>query len=410
MNWNRSEAIAKVPLAALAVMVCLIGLGCGDKVTVNKTERGGESESCRSRNDCEVGLLCIDMVCSKGATGGAPGGSIGSDAGMIKTRSELGESCQRRADCVAPLACIDNRCLEGFAPDAAVETTLSRGKRGESCQATNDCETGLACISSRCLESDFNIEHIAKQCYRVQCAASTDCCADFKPLGGYTQEQCDTMKTNCETAGVYPPPTVMPPAVTFNDCTSWVSYCHCALDCVDEQCVTPPGEYCLVGGQCFTGSATCVKNRCAACTTDTECLSTLQPYCVASACVECKGDGDCTSPGSRCVMGTCQAGCTANEHCGLLQECKAGECVDVGCSSDRQCYFLTGDDRSRCVNTKCETPCASDAECVGAFQICADGVCAFAGCNTDEECRAVLGLADEFPMSLDRAVCRAPTP
>jgi hypothetical protein len=110
------------------------------------------------------------------------------------------------------------------------------------------------------------------------------------------------------------------------------------------------------------------------------------------------------------VSSICQAGCTANEHCGQLQSCDSGKCVDTGCSSDRQCYFLTGDDRSRCVSKKCQTPCAAEAECTDPFHICANGVCEFAGCETDEECRAVLKLASQSAMSLDRAVCRAPTP
>ena len=391
------------------VLCCLSGLGCGDKVTVNETQRGAEGESCRSRNDCQDGLMCLDMVCRRGATAAGSGGSA-ADAGTIKTRSELGESCQTRADCLSPLACIDNTCLTGFAPDAAVETAPTHGKRGESCEASNDCDQGLACISGRCLESDFELNFVPKECFRVQCATSTDCCKDFKPLGGFTKQQCDTMKSNCEKAATYPPPAVIPPAVTTNDCVSWVNSCRCSSDCIEEQCVTVPGVYCLVDGQCFSGPASCVNNRCAECTADDDCLTTLRPFCTGNACVQCGVDAHCTTPGSRCVSGVCQAGCTANEHCGQLQSCNSGKCVDTGCSSDRQCYFLTGDDRSRCVNKKCQTPCAADAECTDPFHICANGVCEFAGCDTDEECRAVLKLASQPAMSLDRAVCRAPTP
>jgi hypothetical protein len=391
------------------VLSCLMVLGCGDKVTVNETEKGGELESCRSRNDCQTGLMCIDMVCARSAPVGGAAGAAGSDATMMsRTRSEVGESCETRADCVPPLVCIENTCLTGFAQDAAVETTLSRGKRGETCEAANDCEQGLACIGSRCLESDFNLTFAPKQCYRVQCAASTDCCKDWKPAGGYTPAQCDMMKKNCEDADVYPPPTIMPPAVTFNDCTSWTNYCRCSFDCVEEQCLVVQGQYCLVDGQCLSGPGNCVDNHCVACTNDDDCLGTLFRFCASNACVACKVDGDCATAGSRCVNNTCQAGCTANEHCGLLEACQAGECVQVGCQTDRQCYFLTGDDRSKCVATKCQTPCASDAQCVDPFHICADGVCAFAGCESDEECRAVLMLQNQSPASLDRAVCRAP--
>jgi hypothetical protein len=401
MGLNRYVAAALVGLALL---------GCGEKVTVNEVEKGGESESCRSRNDCQTGLMCIDNVCARGAAApvGGQGGAGGDSAGAIKTRSELGESCQTRADCLAPLVCIENTCLTGFAPDASIETTLSRGKRGETCEAANDCEQGLACIGSRCLESDFDLMFVPKQCYRVQCATGADCCKDWKPTAGYTQEQCDTMKSNCEEADVYPPPSIVPPAVTFNDCLSWVNYCRCSFDCAEEQCAVVQGQYCLVDGQCTTGPGNCVNNRCVACTEDLDCATSLFRFCSANACVQCKSDGDCPTTGSRCVTGTCQAGCTANEHCGLLEACQGGECVEVGCKTDRQCYFLTGDDRSRCVATKCQTPCESDAECTDPFHICADNVCKFAGCDSDEDCRAVLQLMNQSPTSLDRAVCRAP--
>lgn len=229
--------------------------GCGDKVTVNGVERGLAGESCRSRNDCESGLLCIDMVC----TTSAPGAGGGSDAGAVTTRSELGESCQTRADCVSPLVCIDNTCLTGFGSDAAIEETPS-GKRGESCQASNDCEPGLACIGSRCLESDFALEYIPKQCYRVQCAESADCCESFQPLGGFTQQECDAMRDNCETAGVYPPPSTMPPAITYNDCSSWVSYCRCASSASPSSACPPPAT-----SASSTASAS-VGRRCASTT------------------------------------------------------------------------------------------------------------------------------------------------
>src|SRR5262245_37832522 len=118
MSLNRIGAV---------VLAFLAAFGCGDKVTVNETEKGVESESCRSRNDCQEGLMCVDNGCTRAAAvaGGDP---MATDAGAIRTRSELGESCQTRADCIAPLACIENTCLTGFAPDAAVETAPPRGR------------------------------------------------------------------------------------------------------------------------------------------------------------------------------------------------------------------------------------------------------------------------------------------
>ena len=397
--------------AAGVLLLCLAAPGCGDKVTVNETEKGGSGESCRSRNDCEDGLMCLDMICTRGGGGGSGSGggedaAVKGDAGVIKTRSELGESCQKRADCAPPLACIENTCLEGFAPDAAVESAPPRGKRGESCEATNDCERGLSCINSTCSESEFDLEFVPKECFRVQCAETEDCCENFQPTAGYTPEQCAMMKENCETAGIFPPPL----GITANDCTTYTNYCFCRTQCQEELCVAVPGLVCLVDGQCLTGAGRCVDNRCAACAADTDCASPSLPFCASGTCVQCQADDDCASSGYRCVSGACRPGCTRNEQCGLLQECQGGECVDAGCSSDRQCYFVTRDDRSRCVDGRCELPCESDAECMDTFFICVDGACRFAGCNDDEECRAVLGLANVSTTSPDRAVCREPEP
>lgn len=394
----------------LLLGTCLV-LACGDRVTVNAVDKGAQSESCRSRNDCADGLRCIDMVCTAGAPiadDNTPTGAM--DASVpLKTRSELGESCQKRADCAPPLACLGNTCLDEPRMDAGTKlVTSTRGRRGESCEATNDCELGLSCIGSRCLESDFALDFVPKQCFRVQCATSDDCCDDFKPTS-YTEEQCDTMRDNCVNAdgGVYPPPGP-PIGVSSNDCTSWTNFCNCRLECQEEQCVNRTGALCLVDGQCLSGPRKCEDSRCVVCSSDSDCTSSVLPYCQNNQCTQCKADDDCPGSATRCVAGSCQAGCSQNEHCGQLEACQDGECVHVGCASDRQCYFLTGDDRSKCVEGGCQTPCENDAECVGDFQICDQSVCVFAGCETDEECRAALKIQNLSSTSLDRAVCREP--
>ena len=252
--------------------------------------------------------MCIDNVCARGAAAPAAGqgGAGGDSTGAIKTRSELGESCQTRADCLAPLVCIENTCLTGFAPDASVETTLSRGKRGETCEAANDCEQGLACIGSRCLESDFDLMFVPKQCYRVQCATGMPTAARTGSprrlhAGAVRHDEEQLRGSGCVSAAER-----HPSGGNLQRLLSWVKYCRCSFDCVEEQCAPVQGQYCLVDGQCTTGPGNCVNNRCVACTEDLDCATSIFRFCSRTLACSARATATVPRPGSRCVTGTCQ--------------------------------------------------------------------------------------------------------
>ncbi|WP_157370515.1 hypothetical protein [Vulgatibacter incomptus] len=108
--------------------------------------------------------------------------------------------------------------------------------------------------------------------------------------------------------------------------------------------------------------------------------------------MECRAHGDC-GQGERCAAGRCEAPCTNDAQCLLLQACVDGSCVQTGCSTDRECIFLFGDGRATCRDKVCRIGCSTSYECGGGFEVCDRGECVFAGCQNDAECRAVLGLA-----------------
>jgi hypothetical protein len=166
--------------------LALAAIGCKGS---SDAKKGGEGESCTRRDDCSGSLVCIDNRCAtpmSAASGGADGGMA-----QVDTRGKEGESCTRRADCQSMLACVDQVCvMEASLTDTPLQV---RGERGESCQARNDCREGLACVSGRCRENDYAVTVQAKECFRVECAKTEDCCADFVP-----STSCTSYKSLCE--------------------------------------------------------------------------------------------------------------------------------------------------------------------------------------------------------------------
>ena len=334
-----------------ALSFCLALAACSSAAP--ERARGGRSESCTARADCEPGLACFDQRCEQGQPQ--------SDAGMsmpVETRGGVGESCTRRADCDLGLGCVAHVCVESTGP---VEQHVL-GERGESCRARNDCAQGLSCVAERCGLSELPLSVQPKQCVRVQCEEDADCCGNF-----VAQLSCPMLKESCS-------------AGDETACGAFNASCVCNLAC---------------------SANTCVAVR--KCSSDSECGASLR--CASGKCVQCTADTDCTVAGQRCVSGACRAGCERDEQCPLFSECKSGECVDVGCQSDRACYFATKDPFARCRDGRCESSCSHDAQCP-AMSACEAERCVFVGCESDAECRALLGLANQ--PGTEQARCRLP--
>jgi hypothetical protein len=338
-------------LGCAALACCALWLAaCDDEEDV---ALGGAGESCTRRADCAEGLSCIAEVCS----------AASADAGMSTPPAAEGGDCLARSDCRAGLVCNEGRCEQ--AP-LGVDPDNRYGGRGESCQAKNDCEGELACVGNACREVTLSLARTEKDCYRVECAETDECCAAFVP-----NENCEAYRENCETDPIF--------------CNTYRSLCECNLECVDQVC--------LAAAQ--------------GCETHEECGSTQTPFCVSGRCSQCGDDVDCAGAGTQCVAGVCMAACTIDENCPSLHTCQESVCVDTGCTSDRECVFATHDPLARCVESECSVPCDDDADCTSEqspFQVCESERCVFVGCENDAECRALLNLSSAPGKT--QAVCR----
>jgi len=290
-------------------------------------------------------------------------------------------------------------CLISFAGCSKDPTKVepeARGQRGENCQARNDCQSGLACLNGICATNEFSIGVAVKQCDRIECATTSDCCGD-KPTE--VPAKCTARATTClptfpgcSTAVVCTSDAACGgqggtcrPAATTGTCSGGSltgSSCAAVTDCQDL-CVTGSCTYsqttCTADTDCLYYSVAtplCVKpsrtcnctnpayNPSAAICTDPDCtdLCTLRcdsercvpdlsckadidcgagsPICSDGQCVQCKVDTDC-GDGKSCDKGVCHAPCKHNEECSAFYECNttSGACEYAGCKSDRECVL-----------------------------------------------------------------------
>jgi hypothetical protein len=333
-----------------------------------------------------------------------------------------------------------------------------QGKRGESCQARNDCAGGLACVNNLCIKDDFAIAPLAKQCVRVECATTADCCGD-KPTEAPAKcaaraTKCTPTLPGCTTGASCGSPADCGGGACIGSCSNSFANCtnssqctaacqytglgstgyQCASDdsectttadcpavgtCQFMQCSCANPEYDFSDPICSDTDCddlctlTCQDELCVqdeSCENDTECAFNYpNTMCHQGRCVECAMDSDCdTDDGEQCREGACQKPCEANEGCPLFHSCQEGACVETGCTSDRECVLAAGSigygqDARLAVcapsdsdpNVKqCKIPCESDTTC-GQFSVCENNFCKFVGCDSNEECRGFLGLANQ---------------
>jgi hypothetical protein len=297
---------------------------------------------------------------------------------------------------IALLSVVSLFSLVGCSKDPTKVEPETRGKRGENCQARNDCQSGLACLNGICGTNEFSITVAVKQCDRIECATTTDCCGDKLTEA---PAKCNARAATCST------PT-FPGCSTATTCTSDASCgqgtcrpaaangtcsgnpnlgsstCQTAANCqdlcVDDVCSLSSGV-CVEDTDCLYYSATtptCVKpartcnctnpdynpsaeicsdpecldictlrcdaERCVqdrSCDDDTDC-SAAAPFCSEEQCVQCTVDEDC-GDGKSCDAGVCHSRCKHNEECSAFYECNegSGECEYAGCKSDRECIL-----------------------------------------------------------------------
>lgn len=337
-----------------------------------------------------------------------------------------------------------------------------KGQRGESCAARNDCEKELACIRGVCSKNDFDIEVSAKQCDRIDCSETADCCgnrpSEAPPKCNDRALICQSSSLdNCVPFGCTDSSECGDGSCGSGSCTNTFTTCEADADCLDTcvsgicsfsffSCVTDDdcsgtcqGRSCDCDNPLFDPfdpicsdpdcedicTLKCEEERCVvddSCSGDSECPFGA-PICEAGSCVQCLEDDDCDSgEGETCRKGRCERPCMADEECPLFHSCKDGECVETGCSSDRECVLAAGEGPedarlSRCLPSDidpeisvCKVPCENDGACASQFQVCDEGFCKFIGCESDDECRGFLGLSnqtvDDFQPFVSKAVCR----
>src|SRR6478752_3084546 len=168
--------------------------------------------------------------------------------------------------CILSLATVFS--LAGCSKDPTKVEPETRGKRGENCQARNDCQSGLACLNGICGVNEFSIGVAVKQCDRIECTVTADCCGD-KPTEA--PAACADRGTKCVST--------FPGCSTAQVCTT------------DSQCGGGVCKPAAATGQCTGGNASLSGLTC-------QVVTDCQDRCVDSSCsisaTSCTLDSDCT--------------------------------------------------------------------------------------------------------------------
>jgi hypothetical protein len=207
-----------------AALCCALVAGCTNGLG------SGRGESCRARNDCENGLLCIHNVCT-----------VEDFAVEVSARSCDAVECLATADC-----CFGDPCNMACQNEQCVET----------CVTGADCASGM-CSGMRCVECLTNADCFGGTCVTGQC--------EFVAAGCRSTRECPALNVCQEGECVY---------VGCQDDHECIALTrNLASTCVDAQCVTP----CEFDADCNPGGffdfQACIEGNCTfiGCITNEEC-------------------------------------------------------------------------------------------------------------------------------------------
>ena len=113
----------KTPIIIGVILLILILVFVGWQFLNKKSAEGG---ACKSVNNCEAGLKCINNTCSSG---------------------KAGSVCISKTDCLVPF-CVGGKCTEG--------------KKDDACSTYKDCEKGLFCKAGVCSEPPSYSQYFTK--------------------------------------------------------------------------------------------------------------------------------------------------------------------------------------------------------------------------------------------------------
>lgn len=121
------------------IILVILALGfLGWQFLSKKSAEGG---SCKSEKNCQIGLKCINNICSSGKAGSA---------------------CVNKTDCLTPF-CVEGKCAEGERGEPCITKVdcltnycvsgkCTEGKKDDACSTYKDCEKGLFCKKEVCSE------------------------------------------------------------------------------------------------------------------------------------------------------------------------------------------------------------------------------------------------------------------
>ncbi len=248
----------------------LMAGNCGKVVS----KQGGP---CGFDSECEVGLRCLERVCSSGNGEGKP--------------------CQDQKDCPSPLRCTLGRCVNDT---------------GQACASSTDCANGQVCAEARCITP---INEGGECGATIYCKAPLVCSA----------------KNRCVTKGGAGTQDTDQPCKGAEDCQSGLS-CHptealCkkkgqeGLGCAKfEDC--EKGLRCASSGLCAKTGTSGTAATGEACTRPDDCMFGLT----------CGKTGVCAEGGSNDVGGACAGhnDCKAGLLCATRQDGAGTACAKKG--------------------------------------------------------------------------------
>jgi len=353
-----SAGTANIPPGAATVAVSATA---PPKRRPSAPRRGRQGIGCTVKNDCAMGLSCIQGVCQPSSFGLTP-----SDKECVQI------DCTSSADCCAGLPTrIPDKCR------SRASTCLQQlpGCATKACTRSAECAGGGVCVGKCAVSSGEcrgNIDCLANKCVEGKCSLDfTVCDSDAQ----CAPNACTGGSCSCENPSYSP----NDPICQDPDCDGL-----CIWSCEDSRCVIPTS-----------------------CKADADCFGS-KPQCVDGNCVECSLSTDC-SFGKICVDGSCETPCQDDEQCALFEACQAGECIYVGCRSDRECALVpdvkaigltpgTDPRLLRCHTDQgvghCLIPCQTDSQCEKT-DVCSGGLCKYIGCESTDECATILGVHDQ---------------
>ena len=164
------------------------------------------------------------------------------------------------------------------------------------------------------------------------------------------------------------------------------------IDVPAEAPIDAPGT-CSLDKDCPAITPLCLANKCAKCTTDTDCVGRTGPACETSSglCVACTTNKYCTGTAAVCNTTTNQCtGCVTRSDCaGSCQTCASGVCSSVKNQDDPGVCAGTCDSTGACKAKQGQT-CQATADCAGGLP-CADGRCCNSACTGSCEACDITG-------------------